>query len=323
MASVVAVVRKTLRRHPTRHGYGRAMLSRTLPLLGPFDLRGSLADLVASANDPTIRLRDEAMVRSARTPEGPATLELRRTGPQAQARAWGPGATWALDQAPGLLGAHDDLAGFEPHRHAQVARAHHDRPGLRLPRTSSVADALVPTILAQRVTAREAARSWTRIVRRFGEPAPGPHGLLLPPSPAELAAMPDSDYHRLGVERTRAATIRRACRRIARLQEAVDLPHDQAMARLTAVPGLGPWTAALVLRLAAGDADAVEVGDVHVKNHVSWSLAGEPRGSDARMLELLEPFRGHRGRVVRLLLAAGPHAPKRGPRARVVPVDQL
>jgi 3-methyladenine DNA glycosylase/8-oxoguanine DNA glycosylase len=263
------------------------------------------------------------VVRSARTPEGPATLELRRTGTQAQARAWGPGAEWALEQAPGLLGAHDDLAGFEPHRHAQVARAHHDRPGLRLPRTGSVADVLVPTILAQRVTAREAARSWTRIVRRFGEPAPGPHGLLLPPSPARLAAIPDWDYHRLGVERTRAATIRRACRRIARLQEAVDLPHEQAMARMTAMPGLGPWTAALVLRLAAGDADTVEVGDFHVKHHVCWCLAGEPRGTDARMLELLEPFRGHRGRVVTLLLAAGPRAPKRGPRARVVPVDQL
>ena len=299
------------------------MLTRTLPLPGPFDLRGSLVGLVASAHDPTIRLRDEAVVRSAHTPEGPKTLELRLAGRQALARAWGPGAGWALDQAPGLLGAFDDLAGFEPHRHAQVARAHHDRPGLRLPRTGSVADVLVPTILAQRVTAREAARSWTRIVRRFGERAPGPHGLLLPPSPARLAAIPDGDYHRLGVERARAATIRRACRRIPRLQEAVDLPHEQAMARMTALPGLGPWTAALVLRLAAGDAEAVEVGDFHVKHHVVWCLAGEPRGSDARMLELLEPFRGHRGRVVRLLLAAGPRAPKRGPRARVVPVDQL
>jgi 3-methyladenine DNA glycosylase/8-oxoguanine DNA glycosylase len=299
------------------------MLTRTLPLPDPFDLRASLAGLVASAHDPTIRLRDEAMVRSAHTPEGPATLELRRHGRQALARAWGSGASWALDRAPGLLGAHDDLAGFEPHLHAQVARAHHDRPGLRLPRTGSVVDVLVPTILAQRVTAREAARSWTRIVRRFGDPAPGPHGLLLPPSPARMAAIPDGDYHRLGVERTRAATIRRACRRIARLQEAVDLPHEQAMARMTAVPGLGPWTAALVLRLAAGDPDAVEVGDYHVKNHVAWSLAGRPRGTDAFMLELLEPFRGHRGRVVTLLLARGPRAPKRGPRARVVPVDQL
>ena len=60
-----------------------------------------------------------------------------------------------------------------------------------------------------------------------------------------------------------------------------------------------------------------------LKHHVSWCLEGEPRGTDARMLELLEPFRGHRGRVVTLLLAAGPRAPKRGPRARVVPVDQL
>lgn len=299
------------------------MPTRTLSIIGPLDLRGSLAALVASAHDPTIRLRDAAMVRASRTPQGPATLELRRQGPRVVARAWGPGAAWALERAPGLLGAHDDASGFEPHRHPQVARAHHARPGLRLVRTGSVADVLVPTILAQRVTATEAARSWTRLVRRWGEPAPGPHGLLLPPHPQRLAAIPDGDYHRIGVERSRAVTIRGASRRLGRLQEAVDLPHERAMARLTALPGLGPWTAALVLRLAAGDADAVEVGDFHVKNHVAWCLAAEPRGSDARMLELLEPFRGHRGRVVRLLLAAGPRAPKRGPRARVVPVEVL
>lgn len=299
------------------------MLPRPVPSATPFDLRASLAPLVASAHDPTVRLRDAGMLRAVRTPEGPATLELRRDGARTTARAWGPGTGWALRQAPGLLAVDDDLGGFEPQRHEQVLRVHRARPGLRLPRTGQVADVLVATILGQRVTAGEAARSWTRLVRRFGEPAPGPGGLLLPPAPERLAALPDWTFHELGVERARAGTIRRACRRLDRLEEAVDLPLDAAMTRLTAVPGLGPWTASLVLRTAAGRADAVEVGDYHVKNHVAWCLAAEPRGTDARMLELLAPFRGHRGRVVRLLLAAGPRAPKRGPRARVVPVDRL
>ena len=299
------------------------MHTRSLLPASPYDLRRSLTPLVASAHDPTVRLRASGMVRSSRTPQGPATLELRVADGEVRARAWGPGAAWALEAAPGLLGVRDDLTGFSPQAHPQVARAARACRGLRLPRTGLVADALVPTILAQRVTAGEAARSWTRLVRRWGEPAPGPHGLLLAPAPERLAGAPDHDYHRLGVERARASTIRRACRRLARLQEAVALPHAAAMARLTALPGIGPWTAALVLRLAAGDADAVEVGDYHVKHHVAWCLAGEPRGSDERMLELLAPFAGHRGRVVRLLLAAGPRAPTRGPRARVVPVDRL
>ena len=47
---------------------------------------------------------------------------------------------------------------------------------------------------------------------------------------------------------------------------------------------------------------------------VAWALAGEPRGTDERMLELLEPYRGQRGRVVRLLELAGIAAPRYGPR---------
>ena len=54
---------------------------------------------------------------------------------------------------------------------------------------------------------------------------------------------------------------------------------------------------------AMGDPDAVAVGDYHLKNLVVHALAGEPRGTDERMLELLAPYAGQRGRVIRLLLA--------------------
>jgi 3-methyladenine DNA glycosylase/8-oxoguanine DNA glycosylase len=87
-------------------------------------------------------------------------------------------------------------------------------------------------------------------------------------------------------------------------------------------PGIGPWTAAEVARLALGDPDAVSVGDYHLPNLVAWTLAGEPRGTDERMLELLEPFRGHRGRVQRLLESGGAHAPRYGPRTEVRPIER-
>jgi len=89
---------------------------------------------------------------------------------------------------------------------------------------------------------------------------------------------------------------------------------EAARRRLRALPGIGPWTAAEVTALALGDPDAVSVGDFHLPHVVSWALAGEPRGSDERMLELLEPYRGHRGRVLRLLQLAGITAPRFGPR---------
>jgi 3-methyladenine DNA glycosylase/8-oxoguanine DNA glycosylase len=80
------------------------------------------------------------------------------------------------------------------------------------------------------------------------------------------------------------------------------------------VPGIGPWTIAEVGRVAYGDPDAVSVGDYHLPNLVAWALAGEPRADDARMLELLEPYRGQRGRVQRLLEASGIRIPRYGPR---------
>ncbi|HYN69556.1 MAG TPA: hypothetical protein VEX41_05040, partial [Candidatus Eisenbacteria bacterium] len=91
------------------------------------------------------------------------------------------------------------------------------------------------------------------------------------------------------------------------------------VARLRGYPGIGPWTAAEVSVRALGDPDAVSVGDAHLSHVVAWSLAGEPRATDERMLELLEPWRGHRARVVRLLESSGRVPPRFGP--RVAPRD--
>lgn len=288
------------------------------------DLRRSLSPLVSSAQDPTIRLRPDAFVRAWRTPEGPATVEVDQVGPRTfRAGAWGAGAAWALERAPALVGADDRLDGFDAAIHPFVARAHHHRPDLRIVRTGTVWDLLVPTILAQRVTGGEAARSWTRLVRQHGEPAPGPFALRLPPGPAVCAAIPDHTWHRLGVERSRATAVRSAARHATKLERALTLPRAERLRTFCLVRGIGPWTAELTLRTAAGDADAVEVGDFHVKNQVAWNLAEEPRGTDERMLELLAGFAGHRGRVVRLIASAGRRPPAFAPRQRVVPVNHL
>jgi 3-methyladenine DNA glycosylase/8-oxoguanine DNA glycosylase len=293
----------------------------------PVDLHRSLRPLVASRADPTIVLRPDRVDRAWGTPEGPATVTVRQLAPDRfDASAVGPGAGWAVAHAPDLVGAADDLAGFTPDEHAAVARAHRQRPGLRLIRSRRAADVLVATIIAQRVTSGEAARSWTRLVRALGRPAPGDLDLRLPPDPVQVARTPTWAFVPFGIDQARATRIIAACRRLPRLQEAIDaaVAGDRAdgRRRLLAVPGLGPWTAGHLLRVAAGDPDAVEVGDYHVKHHVAWNLAGEPRADDERMLALLAPFAGHRGRVVRLLLSAGARPPRYGPGRRVVTLDR-
>ncbi|MGH2393265.1 MAG: DNA-3-methyladenine glycosylase 2 family protein, partial [Candidatus Limnocylindria bacterium] len=126
-----------------------------------------------------------------------------------------------------------------------------------------------------------------------------------------LAGLPYFAYHPFGLERRRADIIRRAGRLGARLE---DCAPAQANRLLASVPGIGPWTIAEVRRVAFGDPDAVSVGDYHLPSLVAWALAGEPRADDARMLELLEPYRGQRGRVQLLLEASGIQPPRYGPR---------
>lgn len=283
----------------------------------PVDLRMSLGP---SARPLTTLVRPGEVWRATRTPAGPATVQLTTVAGAGEVvvRAWGPGAVWATETAPEVVGAADDVDGFRP-RHPLVAGLHRRLAGLRIVRTRAVFEALVPTIFEQKVVALEARRAYAGLVRRYGSPPPGPRDVVPPklrllPAPDTVAGLPSYAFHPLGVERKRADTVRLAARHARRLQEAVGLTPADARRRLQALPGIGPWSAAEVAIVALGDADAVSVGDYHLPHLVSWCLAGEPRGSDERMLELLEPFAGHRGRVLRLLEASGMTAPRYGPR---------
>jgi len=297
------------------------MTRRVLPLDGPFDLPGTLAPLVRGHSDRTIRIALREAWWATRTAAGPATLHLSVAPGTLTAEACGPGAELVVERAARLVGLEPTreptgaLAKIDDARIAGLARR---RPGVRTLRTEAVFEALVAAIVEQKVTGAEAHRVWHGLVRRYGEPAPLPPGpdlgLRLLPAPATLAALPYYAYHPLGLERRRAELIRAVAARATWFEAIVDLPLPAAYARLLAVPGIGPWTAAEVAVRALGDDDAVSVGDFHIPNLVAWVLAGEPRADDARMLELLEPYRGRRALVIRLLELSGSMAPRYGPR---------
>ena len=288
------------------------MPSRTLVPSFPVDLALTLRPLRCGGADPTVRLARSSACRATTTPEGPAATAFTARGASIEVEAWGPGAEWCLERAPALLGRDDDPATFAP-EHPALRSLHRRLPGLRIGRSDAVVEALLPAVLEQKVTSIEARRSYRKLVVAYGEPAPGPLGLTLSPSPRLLASLPYHSFHRFGVERKRAETIRRVCSYAHRLEEAAGLPKEQAQQRLLALPGIGPWTAARVAGTAFGDADAVVVGDYHLPHLVSWVLAGEPRSDDRRMIELLEPYAGHRGRVLRLVVAGGSRPPSHHP----------
>lgn len=280
----------------------------------PLDLRRTLSTHHRGSGDPTMRILPGRVIRATRTADGPATIELVQQGSRITVETWGPGADRLLAAAPALVGLDDDRSGFDPAHHPLVADLDRHHPGIRIGRTGAVLEALIPAILEQKVTGTEAWRGLRGLIRQWGEPAPGPFGLRLLPEPAAIAAIPYHAFHPLGIERRRADLVRRVADRAIRFEEIVSLPRDAAWARLTALPGIGPWTAAEVALRALGDPDAVSVGDFHLPNLVAFTLAGEIRGDDARMVELLEPWRGHRARVIRLLEVSGLRPPAFGPR---------
>jgi 3-methyladenine DNA glycosylase/8-oxoguanine DNA glycosylase len=201
-----------------------------------------------------------------------------------------------------------------------VLRAQRNHPDVRFGASRSLYHELLPTILGQRITAGEAVRQWRLLVRRLGRPAPGPFGLTLPPDPDDLAGRPTWWFHPLGIEVKRADALRTAARHARRLWTWADEPDPGR--RLALLPGVGQWTIGSVLSVSHGDPDAVAVGDFHLKNIVAHAFTGRARGTDEQMLELLQPYAGQRGRVIRLLLLDGHRAPAFGPRQRVLPLNR-
>lgn len=309
-----------------------------IAVASPFDLARTLAPLARGRFDPCVRLgRDEAWL-SIRRAGQPTVVRLRSRANRVVAEAWGAGAEGLESWLPGLVGLRPGSPSSGELRdapHALIADLARRMPGIRIPATHAVLDALVPAILEQKVTGTEARRAWLGLIRAHGEPAPGPvgsagggrHGrgaaMRLSPMPAALARLPYYAYHPFGVERRRADLIRAVAARADRFEAIVDLPLPEAYARLRRVPGIGPWTAAEVGVRALGDVDAVSVGDFHLPNLVAWALAGEPRADDTRMLDLLAPYAGRRALVIRLLESSGVRAPAYGPRLAPRRIDAI
>jgi 3-methyladenine DNA glycosylase/8-oxoguanine DNA glycosylase len=287
----------------------------------PLDVRRVLSRDRRGVADPTLRFAEDGVWRTTTTPDGPATVRLTGSVTALRVQAWGPGAEWAGRRVPRWLGADDRVSGFDPSAHPLVARVHRTAPWLRLGSSGRVWDALVPAVLEQKVTVIEAHRVWRELLRLAGDPAPGPAPaeMRMVPSPERVLEVTDWQWHRCGLDGARRRALRAVATVASRLEATAHGDDDCApdcadlRRRLQSIPGIGIWTAAEVAQRALGCPDSVSVGDYHLKNLVGWSLAGR-KTDDAGMLELLEPFRGHRQRVVRLLEVGGSRPPKRGPR---------
>ncbi|RAX47143.1 3-methyladenine DNA glycosylase [Arthrobacter sp. AQ5-06] len=294
---------------------------------GPYSLNQTLGTLLRGTGDPSFSFQPDGLWTAFTTPDGPVTLRLTAAADGAvDAQAWGPGSTAGLAGVPRLLGAEDDWSAFdEPAFHATLPRMVRDARrrnlAVRLPSTGRVVDCLVPTILEQKVTVIEARRGYRYLMYRFGSPAPAaghaaPEGLRLQPTPEQWLRIPSWEWHQAGVGPQRSGTVMRALRSAVALERLAALPAAEAAAKLQVIPGIGVWTAAEVVQRTHGCPDSIAVGDYHLAAYVGAALTGH-RTDDAGMLALLEPWTGHRQRVVRMIGLSGFRKPTFGPRMTI------
>lgn len=294
---------------------------------GPYNLLQTLGILLRGTGDPSFSARPDGFWTAFTTPDGPVTLRLTTAADGAvDALAWGPGSAAGLAGVPRLLGSGDDWSAFdEPAFHASLPRmvreARRRNLAVRLPSTGRMIDALVPTILEQKVTVIEARRGYRYLMYRFGSAAPAagmaaPEGLRVQPTAEQWLRIPSWEWHKAGVGPQRSATVMRALRSAVALERLAALPATEAAAKMQVIPGIGVWTAAEVVQRTHGCPDSIAVGDYHLAAYVGAALTGR-RTDDAGMLALLEPWKGHRQRVVRMIGLSGFRKPTFGPRMTI------
>ncbi|WP_460682862.1 DNA-3-methyladenine glycosylase family protein [Nesterenkonia populi] len=242
----------------------------------------------------------------------------------------------ALNRAPLVLGAADDWTCLELLLDAlgdrvstALATVRRRHPGVRLPAAGALFDQLINVTLEQKVTHEQARHGWRSLLRRHGDaPAadwaqgaalPVPEWLRMPLTAAQLRAVPSWEWHRLWVQPPLSKTIQQIARRasaVHRLGAETPVETDavnQLAETLAGIPGVGVWTAAETLQRSHGAADLPAVGDYHLAHFVGEAMTGT-RTDDAGMVELLEPYRPHRQRIVRLLKLSGFQHQRMGPK---------
>jgi len=257
-------------------------------------------------HDPTAELVGDCFRKAFFYRGRVSAVEICRDSDGLAVTAFGPEADELLAET--LLGFAQTDGYFDfPTEDSGILRLHRSQPGLRILRVPWIYETTCSVILQQRVRTVDAMRDWRRLTYRYGENAP--LGLRAFPQAAVLAKVPLFALEQMGVDPRRAKTLLRFAREMTFVRLGAELDFAALRERLARVPGIGPWTTESVMGYGAGDPDAAIPGDLHLPRILCYALAGEQNGTDARMMELLEPFRGHRFRIIRLLYAAGLDTP--------------
>ncbi len=186
----------------------------------------------------------------------------------------------------------DDIAGHlskDPDL-APVVRAH---AGLRLPGAWDGFELAIRAVLGQQVTVKGASTLAGRLAAAFGERLPVTEGpAVLFPTPAALV---EADVAAIGLPKARARTIRALAEAVATGEVVFDGASDpQALERrLTALPGIGSWTAQYVAMRALNEPDAFPAADLGlIRSAAALGIAGDAKEL-AKRADAWRPWRAY------------------------------
>jgi DNA-3-methyladenine glycosylase II len=157
--------------------------------------------------------------------------------------------------------------------------------------------ALVRSIVGQQLSVRAARAIYGRLLEQFGD---------APPTPEQLLER-DPDELRLAVGLSRAKTtfLRSLAEHVIsgslELDRVSTLPDDEIVAELTAVKGIGEWSAHMFLMFQLGRPDVLAVGDLGIRRAVQRAYALDDLPSAAELTSLAEPWKPYRTAACELL----------------------
>jgi DNA-3-methyladenine glycosylase II len=157
--------------------------------------------------------------------------------------------------------------------------------------------ALIRTIVGQQLSTTVARVIWGRLLDRFEGRAPTPQEIL-DEEPEELRAA-------VGLSRAKVSFLRSLAEHVTSgeldLDHVATLSDDELIAELTAVKGIGEWSAHMFLMFQLQRPDVLATGDLGVRRGVERAYGLEQLPSALELTELAEPWRPYRSAACRVL----------------------
>ncbi|MBZ8135352.1 DNA-3-methyladenine glycosylase [Afifella sp. IM 167] len=153
-------------------------------------------------------------------------------------------------------------------------------------------EGLAEIVVSQQLSKAAADTIWKRLLAR-----------LDPFAPETVLAAADEDLRVCGLSRPKVRTLRalaEAATADFRFEELADLPAEEAIAAMTALHGIGRWTAEVYLLFCCGHADIFPAGDIALQNAVRHAFEMEERPPEKALREIAEGWSPWRGVAARL-----------------------